>query len=77
ITDTRNIFNLVFLAYFVDPPRYTIEEWIERGLTYSVPRKAKLRLSCNVGEHEDFQTMVRDVFLGNNPNMTPRGTFVI
>jgi DNA-directed RNA polymerase subunit beta len=77
ITDTRNIFNLEFLDYFVDPPRYTIEECIERGLTYSVPLKAKLRLSCNDEEHVDFQTIVQDVFLGNIPYMTPRGTFVI
>src|SRR5919202_1173318 len=77
ITDTRNIFNLEFLDYFVDPPRYTIEECIERGLTYAVPLKAKLRLSCNDEEHVDFQTIVQDVFLGNIPYMTPRGTFVI
>ncbi|WP_143307804.1 DNA-directed RNA polymerase subunit beta [Chitinophaga vietnamensis] len=77
ITDTRNIFNLEFLDYFVDPPRYTIEECIERGLTYSVPLKAKLRLSCNDEEHVDFQTIVQDVLLGNIPYMTPRGTFVI
>lgn len=77
INDTRNIFNLEFLDYFVDPPRYTIEECIERGLTYAVPLKAKLRLSCNDEEHVDFQTIVQDVFLGNIPYMTPRGTFVI
>ncbi len=77
ITDTRNIFVLEFLDYFVDPPRYTIEECIERGLTYAVPLKAKLRLSCNDEEHVDFQTIVQDVFLGNIPYMTPRGTFVI
>ncbi|HEY6083336.1 MAG TPA: DNA-directed RNA polymerase subunit beta, partial [Chitinophagaceae bacterium] len=77
INDTRNIFNLEFLDYFVDPPRYTIDECIERGLTYSVPLKAKLRLSCNDEEHVDFQTIVQDVFLGNIPYMTPRGTFVI
>jgi DNA-directed RNA polymerase subunit beta len=77
ITDTRNIFMLEFLDYFVDPPRYTIEECIERGLTYAVPLKAKLRLSCNDEEHVDFQTIVQDVFLGNIPYMTPRGTFVI
>ncbi|MEO8772454.1 MAG: hypothetical protein ABI402_20310, partial [Ferruginibacter sp.] len=65
ITDTRNIFVLEFLDYFVDPPRYTIEECIERGLTYAVPLKAKLRLSCNDEEHVDFQTIVQDVFLGN------------
>ena len=77
ITDTRNIFVLEFLDYFVDPPRYTIDECIERGLTYAVPLKAKLRLSCNDEEHVDFQTIVQDVFLGNIPYMTPRGTFVI
>ncbi|MGZ3975160.1 MAG: DNA-directed RNA polymerase subunit beta, partial [Flavisolibacter sp.] len=77
ITDTRNIFVLEFLDYFIDPPRYTIEECMERGLTYAVPLKAKLRLSCNDEEHIDFQTIVQDVFLGNIPYMTPRGTFVI
>ncbi|MEO7316460.1 MAG: DNA-directed RNA polymerase subunit beta, partial [Ginsengibacter sp.] len=77
INDTRNIFMLEFLDYFVDPPRYTIDECIERGLTYAVPLKAKLRLSCNDEEHVDFQTIVQDVFLGNIPYMTPRGTFVV
>ncbi len=77
ITDTRNIFVLEFLDYFVDPPRYSIDECIERGLTYSVPLKAKLRLSCNDAEHEDFKTIVQDVYLGTIPYMTPRGTFVI
>jgi len=77
ITDARNIFVLEFLDYFVDPPRYSIEECMQRGLTYSVPLKAKLRLSCNDEEHVDFQTIVQDVFLGNIPYMTPRGTFVI
>ncbi|MBL7728669.1 MAG: DNA-directed RNA polymerase subunit beta [Dinghuibacter sp.] len=77
ITDTRNIFVLEFLDYFIDPPRYTILECMERGLTYAVPLKAKLRLSCNDEEHVDFQTIVQDVFLGNIPYMTPRGTFVI
>src|SRR3954453_18663632 len=77
ITDTRNIFVLEFLDYFIDPPRYTIEECMERGLTYAVPLKAKLRLSWNDEEHVDFQTIVQDVFLGNIPYMTPRGTFVI
>jgi DNA-directed RNA polymerase subunit beta len=77
ITDTRNIFMLEFLDYFIDPPRYSIEECMERGLTYAVPLKAKLRLSCNDEEHVDFQTIVQDVFLGNIPYMTPRGTFVI
>ena len=77
ITDARNIFVLEFLDYFIDPPRYTIEECMHRGLTYSVPLKAKLRLSCNDEEHLDFQTIVQDVFLGNIPYMTPKGTFVI
>lgn len=77
ITDARSIFVLEFLDYFVDPPRYSIEECIERGLTYSVPLKAKLRLSCNDEEHIDFQTIVQDVFLGNLPYMTRKGTFVI
>src|ERR1700727_2680826 len=77
ITDTRNIFMLEFLDYFIDPPRYTIEECMERGLTYAVPLKAKLRLSCNDEGHVDFHTIVQDVFLGNIPYMTPRGTFVI
>ncbi|WP_116104957.1 DNA-directed RNA polymerase subunit beta [Lewinella sp. IMCC34191] len=77
ISDTRNIFNLEFLDYFVDPPRYTIEECMQRGLTYSVPLKAKLRLSCNDEEHVDFKTIVQDVFLGNIPYMTGKGTFVI
>jgi len=77
ITDARNIFVLEFLDYFVDPPRYNIDECMQRGLTYSVPLKAKLRLSCNDEEHVDFQTIVQDVFLGNIPYMTPKGTFVI
>jgi DNA-directed RNA polymerase subunit beta len=77
ITDARSIFVLEFLDYFIDPPRYTIEECMERGLTYSVPLKAKLRLSCNDEEHVDFKTIVQDVFLGNIPYMTPKGTFVI
>ncbi len=77
ITDARNIFVLEFLDYFIDPPRYTVEECMQRGLTYSVPLKAKLRLSCNDEEHVDFQTIVQDVFLGNIPYMTPKGTFVI
>ena len=77
ITDTRNIFVLEFLDYFIDPPRYSIDECMERGLTYAVPLKAKLRLSCNDEEHIDFQTIVQDVFLGNIPYMTPRGTFVV
>jgi len=77
ITDARNIFVLEFLDYFIDPPRYTIEECMQRGLTYAVPLKAKLRLSCNDEEHVDFQTIVQDVFLGNIPYMTPKGTFVV
>ena len=77
ITDARNIFVLEFLNYFIDPPRYTIDECMERGLTYSVPLKAKLRLSCNDEEHVDFEQTVQDVFLGNIPYMTPKGTFVI
>ncbi len=77
ISDARSIFNLEFLDYFVDPPRYTIDECMQRGLTYSVPLKAKLRLSCNDEEHVDFETIVQDVFLGNIPYMTPKGTFVI
>lgn len=77
ITDARNIFVLEFQDYFIDPPRYSIDECIERGLTYSVPLKAKLRLSCNDEEHVDFETIVQDVFLGNIPYMTPKGTFVI
>ncbi|MEO0788396.1 MAG: DNA-directed RNA polymerase subunit beta [Bacteroidota bacterium] len=77
ITDTRNIFELEFLDYFVDPPRYTVPECMQRGLTYSVPLKAKLKLSCNDEEHVDFKTIVQDVFLGNIPYMTPKGTFVI
>ena len=77
INDTRNIFNLEFLDYFVDPPRYTIQECIERGLTYAVPLKAKLRLSCNDPEHEDFETIVQDVYLGTLPYMSPNGTFII
>ncbi len=77
ISDTRGIFTLEFIDYFVDPPRYTIEECIERGLTYCVPLKAKLKLSCNDPEHIDFKTIVQDVFLGNIPYMTPKGTFII
>ena len=77
ITDTRNIFVLEFLDYFVDPPRYSMDECMQRGVTYSVPLKAKLRLSCNDEEHVDFETIVQDVFLGNIPYMTPKGTFII
>jgi len=77
ITDTRNNFVLEFIDYFVDPPRYSIEECLDRGLTYSVPLKAKLKLYCTDPEHEDFDTVIQDVFLGTVPYMTPRGTFVI
>ncbi len=77
ITDTRNNFVLEFLDYYIDPPRYTIEECLERGLTYSVPLKAKLKLYCTDSEHEDFDTVVQDVYFGTIPYMTPRGTFVI
>jgi DNA-directed RNA polymerase subunit beta len=77
ITDTRNQFVLEFLDYFVDPPRYTIRECIERGLTHSVPLKARLKLYCTDPEHEDFETIVQDVYLGTIPYMTGSGTFVI
>ena len=77
ITDTRNNFVLEFLDYFVDPPRYSIQECIERGLTYSVPLKARLKLYCTDPEHEDFETIVQDVYLGVIPYMTHSGTFVI
>ena len=77
ISDTRNNFVLEFIGYFVDPPRYTLDECIERGLTFSVPLKAKLKLYCTDPEHEDFDTVVQDVYLGTIPYMTPRGTFVI
>jgi DNA-directed RNA polymerase subunit beta len=77
ITDTRNQFVLEFLDYFIDPPRYTLEECIERGLTYSVPLKARLKLFCTDPEHEDFETIVQDVYLGTIPYMTPSGTFCI
>ena len=77
IEDTRNSYKLEFIDYFIDPPQYSIDECLERGLTYNVPLKAKLRLSCNDPEHEDFDTKVQDVYLGNIPYMTPGGTFVI
>jgi DNA-directed RNA polymerase subunit beta len=77
ISDARNNFVLEFLDYFIDPPRYSIDECIERGLTYSVPLKAKLKLYCTDPEHEDFETIVQDVYLGTIPYMTPRATFVI
>jgi DNA-directed RNA polymerase subunit beta len=77
ITDARNQFVLEFLDYFIDPPRYSEEECIERGLTFSVPLKARLKLYCTDPEHEDFETIVQDVYLGTIPYMTPRGTFVV
>ena len=77
IADTRNNFILEFLDYYVDPPRYSIEECIDRGLTYSVPLKAKLKLYCTDPDHEDFDTVIQDVYLGPIPYMTPKGTFVI
>jgi len=77
ITDARNIFVLEFIDFSVDPPRFSMDECIERGLTFSVPIKAKLKLSCNDEEHIDFKTIVQEVFLGNIPYMTPKGTFII
>jgi DNA-directed RNA polymerase subunit beta len=77
ISDARNNFVLEFLDYFIDPPRYSIEECLERGLTYSVPLKSKLKLYCTDPEHEDFETIVQDVYLGTIPYMTPKGTFVV
>lgn len=77
IADTRNNFVLEFLDYYIDPPRYTIEECLERGLTYSVPLKAKLKLYCTDPDHEDFDTVIQDVFLGPIPYMTDNGTFII
>jgi DNA-directed RNA polymerase subunit beta len=77
ISDTRNQFVLEFLDYFIDPPRYSIQECIERGLSYSVPLKARLKLFCTDPEHEDFETIVQDVYLGVIPYMTPSGTFII
>ena len=77
IADTRNNFVLEFLDYYIDPPRYTIDECISRGLTYSVPLKAKLKLYCTDPDHEDFDTVIQDVYLGPIPYMTERGTFVI
>jgi len=77
ITDARNNFVLEFLDYFIDPPRYSIEECLDRGLTYSVPLKAKLKLYCTDPEHEDFETQIQDVYLGMIPYMTPKGTFVV
>ena len=77
ITDARNNFELEFLDYYIDPPRYSIEECIERGLTYSVPLKAKMKLSCKDPENEDFVAQEQHVYLGMIPYMTPKGTFVI
>ena len=77
ITDTRNNFVLEFLDYYIDPPRYSIDECLERGLTYSVPLKAKMKLYCTDPDHEDFGTFIQDVFLGTIPYMTENGTFVI
>ena len=77
IADTRNNFVLEFLDYYIDPPRYTIEECLERGLTYSVPLKAKLKLYCTDPDHEDFATVIQDVYLGPIPYMTAKGTFFI
>ena len=77
IEDTRNNYKLEFIDYFIEPPKYSIEECLERGSTYNVPLKAKLRLSCTDPEHEDFAERVQDVYLGDIPYMTPAGTFVI
>ena len=77
ISDSRNQFVLEFIDYFVDPPRYHERECIERGLTFSVPLKARLKLYCTDPEHEDFETIVQDVYLGTIPYMSPRGTFVV
>ncbi|MDE6575378.1 MAG: DNA-directed RNA polymerase subunit beta, partial [Muribaculaceae bacterium] len=77
ISDTRNNFQLEFLDYYIDPPRYTIDECLKRGYSYSVPLKAKLKLSCTDPEHEDFATEIQDVYLGQIPYMTEQGTFVI
>ena len=77
ISDSRNNFVLEFLDYFVDPPRYSERECIERGLTFCVPLKARLKLYCTDPEHEDFETIVQDVYLGTIPYMTPRGTFIV
>ena len=77
ITDARNNFVLEFLDYFIDPSRYTEDECLQRGLTYSLPLKAKVKLYCTDPEHEDFETIVQDVYLGTIPYMTPRGSFII
>ena len=77
ISDTRNNFQLDFLDYYIDPPRYTIDECLERGYSYSVPLKARLKLSCTDPEHEDFTTEIQNVYLGQIPYMTEKGTFII
>lgn len=77
IHDTRNNFVLEFLDYYIDPPRYTLDECISRGLTYNVPLKAKMKLYCTDPEHEDFETVIQDVYLGPIPYMTESGTFII
>ena len=77
ISDTRNNFSLEFLDYCIDPPRYTIQECLEQGLTYQVPLKATLKLSCNDPDHEDFDTVVQEVYLGMIPYMTEKGSFVV
>ena len=77
IADTRNNFVLEFLDYYIDPPRYTIDECLDHGLTYSVPLKAKLKLYCTDPDHEEFDTVIEDVYLGTIPYMTDKGTFVI
>ena len=77
IADTRNNFVLEFLDYYIDPPRYSIKECLEQGLTYNVPLKAKLKLYCTDPDHEDFDTVIQDVYLGSIPYMTEQGTFVI
>ncbi len=77
IEDTRNNYELKFIDYFIDPPQYSIEECLDRGLTYNVPLKAKLQLSCTDMDHEDFESTTSDVYLGNIPYMTPSGTFII
>ena len=77
ISDARNSFVLEFLDYYIDGPRYSMDECLERGLTFSVPLKAKMKLSCNDSDHEDFETVIQDVYLGMIPYMTPRGTFIV
>ena len=77
ISDSRENFILEFIDYTVDPPKYSVDECIDRGLTYAVPLKAKLKLQCNDDDNEDFETIEQEVFLGNIPYMTERGSFVI